>query len=299
MTRFEIKYDLMLKKDLFQLYEDKLINEFGLNLSNLSGYKKEIAPIVYTSILNKKITPKPRRVILSEEFSVPSEFEQDWQCLKSKIESGQDVSMYMSKGLKKWNKTDYLLFSCNVVHLHFRSDGNRGILNELVFGVVDGDNFYALSVGGHEDLYRPDELLNIAESNWPGELFRTRDTNKIPVPYDRELALDQEKQFNQFVPLGVLDGPQHTTICTLMESDGEIKNVPIKSFCAYENELLFLKNIENKLAEKHGADIRLKLEVDFVERKYKVKLLDVLSTPYKYSFSSWVSCSGIASEHHI
>lgn len=198
-----------------------------------------------------------------------------------------------------WNKVDYLLFSCGITHLHFKTRNGRGIGDGLIFCVVNDECIYILSCGVHHDLYRPDDLVNIAETNWPGEVFGDVDEISKVENYNKRQANDPSLQYNMLKPLNVLSGPRHTVTATLNESDGEINHVPMLAFCAYENELKYLEKIENDFTEKYGLAVKLKMNIDFSKRKYLIKTGFPFQLPYEIDFSSDTTCSGLVSDSFL
>lgn len=286
----------MLRKGLFKFYEEKIRVDFDINIEKLLDYKLELAPIIYISILNKKISNTPREIVESKEFIVPAKYSEAWGKICSLIKSGQDISHFMSKDVIDWRKADYLLFSCNVSHMHFTSKKGRGTNNELIFGVMTKDTFYALFVGGHNDLYKPGELINIAEKNWPDTLFNLAE-KKEGNYYTKRLANNPNEQFNLATPGGMLSGHQHTNLVNLNEYG--IKNVPLKYVIAYNNEVDYLNEIEECFASKYGADVNLKLSVDLGNKRYKIKLGKSFSIPTYKPFLNAISCSSIAAEHGL
>lgn len=293
-----VKYELVLRKELFKIYENKLIKEFNLEISEISNYKRELSPIIYVSLLNKKISPKPRIVIISKEFVVPSKYVNEWINIKSSIESGEDINKYLSKENISWQKVDYLLFSCNITHMHFASRKGGGINNELIFGVATDKEFYVLFVGGHDYLYKPDFLFDIAESNWPDKLFNKTESISSSI-YSERQANDPNMQFNLISPIGKLSGHQHTTLVRLQENDGFIQNVPLKSLIAYNNEVKYLNAVENELASTHGESIKLSLYIDFEKKCYRIKPGIPWSVPYERQFPQVITCSRITSDYGL
>ncbi|WP_222707649.1 hypothetical protein, partial [Vibrio parahaemolyticus] len=299
MVKRLYQQELMLRQDLFKFYEDKLINDFNLEISTISDYKREISPIIYMSLLNKRITTKPRSVIVSDRFTVPEKYKSAWDEICSMIESGQDVTKFLSKDVVNWRKADYLLFSCNIMHMHFTSKNGRGTNKELIFGLTTDDHFYALCVGDHNDLYNPELFYNIAESNWPDKLF-----SKLKEPlndgfYNKRLANNPNEHFNLYSPLGKLEGHQHTTLVELKEGDCVIKNVPLKALIAYNNEVEYLNGIENELAKKYGADVDISLEVNLKSKCYKIRIDRPFTIPCERGFFSGITCSKVASENGL
>lgn len=297
LSRRIYQMELMLRRELFAFYQNKIASDFDLDVESINDYKLELSPLIYASLLNKRVTPKPRAVLESHEFSVPEKYQKDWGQLKKLIKEGGDIKKYQSKDIDDWRKVDYLLFSCNITHIHFTSKNGKGTNRELVFGIVTNDEFYALYVGDHNDLYKPELFYEIAESNWPGRLFQSGQGKASRDNYTKRLANDPSHHHNLIKPIGTLQGHQHTTLVGI-ENDN-LKNISLKSLIAYNNEVDYLNDLEEKLCRKFGYDIPLKLEVDLMRKRYKIRIQRPFMLPMEKPFTEAISCSRLASESGI
>ncbi|MFT5716749.1 MAG: hypothetical protein ACI9T7_000927 [Oleiphilaceae bacterium] len=293
-----MKYsELMLRKHLFKLYEKRLVEELGLKPETIEGYSTDISPIVYLSILNKKVSKIPKKIYECSDFIVPEEHLENWAKLKRAIENGDDISSYTGKGTENWIKADFLLFSCNVYHLHITSRKGKASNKELVFGVFKKDKFYALYFGDHNDLFSAKMFVDIANKHWPNEIFNPVEKNGSNF-YTPKLASDPSSHFNLINPAGSLNGHQHSNLITMKDESGDIRNVPQHLLFQYNNEVNYLNNIENKLAGRIRADVNMSLTVDFEQRLYIIKVKGHY-TPYIYPFLESGTCSGTFSEKYL
>jgi hypothetical protein len=284
-----------LKRDYYNIFEQKLLDDFHLGTSEIQGYKNEISPLVYTSILNKLVKSIPRKIILSDRFQVPEHRVDDWLIIKSEIESGCNLKKYLSKDVLIWNKADFFLFTFGIYHMHLTSKNGVGTNKDLFYFVLKDDAIYIILCGDHNELYSPRELIEIAENNWPGKLFNLSEVKSHNYFYTKRLANDPDSHFNLINPAGMLDGVQHTVITGLAQDD--LRNIPCKTICCYNNEVKFLENLENDLVLKYGANIKLKLDIDFSNRLYVVRLGRSYSIPQYIPFLEEITCSSWVADH--
>ncbi len=291
--------ELQLKKDFLSIHESILLNQPGINKNTLAEHgTKELSPLILASLLNKKPTTRKRTVKQSTKFIIPEEHQGSWDALREKIELGKDFTSFLSRDIGDWIKADFLLFCSGVHHIHIATRRGVGTGKELIFGVFTDDTFYAILFGDHHDIYKPELLISTAEDNWPGILFRLSDKVYESGFYNKRIANDPKSHANIIKPAGYLDGHQHTSLITLSHNDKEIRNVPLSSFIAQENEMEFLRKIEDKLAKKHGPLTTLKLSIDFKRRKYEIKASGA-NQPYIYNFPKEITCSKIVAEKNI
>ncbi|OMO22527.1 hypothetical protein [Vibrio lentus] len=289
--------ELMLRKQLFEFYENKLIDDFGLSPESIAEYDKEISPIVYLSILNKKVASGAKKVITSPDFHVPDEYVENWNQLRSAIETGEDISQYMGRGTNDWLKADFLLFSCNIFHLHLTSRKGKSSNKELVFGVFTDDKFYALYFGDHNDVFSAKKFVDLAQKHWPNEILSFADEQGSDT-YNPRLALDPKSHFNLVKPAGSLNGHQHTVLTTMTNGSDQVRNVPLHLLIQYNNEVKYLNSIEDKLAGRIKADVEVSLTIDLVRQEYRIKAKGHY-VPYVYPFSKMVTCSKTLAEKYL
>jgi hypothetical protein len=261
---------VLLVEDYIKIYEQKLIAEFGLDLNAIEGSTKGIAPIVYASILNKKVSSRPRRVEMAAAFDVPPEYANIWNALRAKIERGDDLSAYLSKDHTNWSKADFLLYCSNIHHIHLTTRRGVGTNDELVYGVFKDNQFFAIHFGGHRDIYRIEDFYAIAEESWPGQLFKTAEDGAGSSFYERRMVTDPSRHMNLLKPAGHMAGHQRTHFISLKDGEVEIKNVAFEAWLGFDNEVAYLTGLEDRLFEKYGYLAQLKLHIDFKRQRYKV-----------------------------
>ncbi|MCD9537772.1 hypothetical protein GLP22_17940 [Photobacterium carnosum] len=284
-----------LKRDYYNIFEQRLRDDFQLETSSIQDYKNEISPIIYTSILNKLVKPKPRKIVLSDAFHVPENRLRDWDIVKREIESGANLEKFLSKDAVNWNKADFFLFTFGIYHMHLTSKNGVGTNKELLYFVLKEDVLYMILCGDHSELYSPAELIDIAENNWPKKLFNLSELKNNEYFYTKRLANDPDSHFNLINPAGRLAGVQHSLITSLPQD--ELKNVPYKTISSYNKEVEYLEKLENELVRKYGGDIELKLDIDFDKRQYIVRVLRDFSIPLYVPFLDESTCSSWLADH--
>ncbi|ROL66616.1 hypothetical protein [Pseudomonas vranovensis] len=284
---------LLLVESYIRFYEQKLIKEFGLDLEEIEGPVKGIAPIVYSSILNKKVSPRPRTIEIAKDFIVPEVHAHNWAKLREKIELGEDLSPFLSKDHIVWHKVDFLLACSNIYHIHLTTRRGGGTNKELIFGVFDDQKFYAITFGDHHSIYQIDDLYEKAESSWPGQLFRKAEAETDGGYFDKRMVNNPDHHMNLLKPAGKMSGHQRSHLITLFDGDAEIRNISFELWCAFDNEVEYLVKLEDKLATKHGYLADQNLKIDFGSRRYKVS---AGSKCYLFNFSQSLTISGVVAD---
>ncbi|EBC7384245.1 hypothetical protein C7K91_00100 [Salmonella enterica] len=283
--------DLMFEQQLFNIFEDKISDEFNINLKTINNYQPDISPIYYCCLLNKRVLHHKRKVLISDEFeSCDFSKSSEWLSLKAFIENAGDINSYMSKRINDWNSVDYLLNTCGVSHFHIRKNKDGGIGKELIFGIFTKDEFYAIMYGDHNNIYDHEMMVNVADRNWPGKLFRYSSEPDVGSGINRNdfklFANHPEIQFNLFNPSIIkdhngnrvcsLNNNQHTQLQDVLLNGVEYKSIPTKVYFAYCNELSFLEVEEEELRRKYRG-YKMKLGVDLHSMRYTVTMIPTAS----------------------
>ncbi|EPA97792.1 hypothetical protein [Pseudomonas sp. G5(2012)] len=276
-----------LQSSWFHWFRKKLITEFNLDIRKMKSYQPDIAPIIYCCMQHKRITPRNRTVLLSNEFK-NSKWASDeiWLSLQRKIESGEDINGYMSKRVNDWQSIDYLLYTCNISHFHLYKNQKGGIREELVFGVFTKDYFYTIIVGDHNDAYNADKLVSIAASSWPDlNIFKKSDPSTPakstfnPREFKR-VANNKNLQFNLINPtafidhegqLKELDNHQNTALTNVTLNNMDIGKIPLKVYFAYENEVKYLTDLDARLYGEYSAK-RMSLCINEKRGDYSIEI---------------------------
>lgn len=255
----------------FKFFEYKIFSEFNIKFSDLES-DFTLSPLVYTFLKYKQIIPKPRAVFEQPNLldNCNEKIKNKWLLLKKNIESGIDINPFMSKKNLQWKDMqkntiiDYLYITTSISHFHLRKNSKGGIGDELVFGIFHQDNFYALKIGNHSDLYNLESFKEILEENF--SRINVLDKINSSVELFKRLANDVNHQphfiYSQKIPeeydneLGLIN----------YNIDGNNYRVPIKVFSAYENEIRYIGKIESLPFSPVG----LKLEIDLENREYVI-----------------------------
>lgn len=162
--------------------ECDLVNDFRKFLYRRllkEGYTKDILSeqkdliIEYFKHERNKIVPCKRKVIYSQEFSSPREYQQAINEFVQKVEMGKDVSPYMSTNMRNLSNNDLLLNDWGIHHFHltrrFNADGTAKRSDYQIFAYVTHTTMYFLQVYPHNMpyVYSKQELLKIIYRNWP------------------------------------------------------------------------------------------------------------------------------------
>lgn len=276
--------EMVLTKQWFEYFANRILTEFDMDVTQIDDYQRDVAPLVYTALHNRRVLNKPRKVIPSI-FFMQGEWAKNerWLKLKATIESGGDINLYMSKSLKNWRSIDYLLYNYNISHFHLYKNKDGGIRHELVFGVFTDGEFYVLCVGDHNDIYKPDQLISLANESWKKNIFEYRDEldsySEFCSKTFKKQANSVKHRFNRIgnIPIknengeviAVVDNSNHTCLINFTLNDICYPEVPIKSYCAYVNEIDHIEKIEMSLVNSVNAD-QMRLEIIPESKEYLV-----------------------------
>ena len=276
-----------LQSGWFDIFRKKLMTEFGLDVKKIKNYQPDISPIVYCCLQHRRVTSRPRSVILSKKLQESSWANNaKWMSLQERIKKGDDINGYMSKKINDWQAVDYLLYTCNISHFHLYKNKDGGIREHLVFGVFTKDCFYALDIGEHNDLYRADYLVSIVSSNWPNlDIFKVKEAaGKTEAIFDtkefKRTANNPNLQYNIISPTYFidhngqrkeLDNHQNTALIGFELNGIDIGKIPVRVYCAYINEIKYLEKLDARLCASYRAK-RMSLEIDAKKKSYSIEV---------------------------
>lgn len=193
-----------------RLYKRKLEQEFGADYVSSLDVSERLFPLVYICLKHRRIPSLKRKVLVSKENEVKLSGNPKWKLLKSRIENGDDINNYVSKKTRKWYESDYLLYSCNIYHIHLRSSKAGGIGDELIYAIVRNDSLYIIKYGNHHDIFLPGDLIKECEKEWPGLHFEINVGEGESSTYSdhgffKQNATDPRLGFNLLKPAGFID----------------------------------------------------------------------------------------------
>lgn len=178
----------------------------SMKASNHAGYLVD-----YLNRRARLLPAHPRQIFFSKEFQSPSspKLKRGLNHLLRCVREGKDLSPFMSRGIdiKKGIKYDEMLNQWGIYHFHmsetFLKSGFVQGNNEILFAMVDDENFYCIQIGTHCS-FSDKRLLEIVYYNWPYLL------EPYMLPKGTHLATDitndmvkalHKKHVNTFTPL--------------------------------------------------------------------------------------------------
>lgn len=186
----------------FSLHEDWAaalkheIQSMGYVVDPKSDYRD--IPIIYFNLKKRRISSTPRKILISKEFSCPSEFLTNLDTLKQKVTRGDNLVPHQSTRLSDPNYDDALLNDWDIHHLHLginmRADGFVERTGPVLFARVTEEFFYLIDVmqhGGGNQPWIQKKLLEIVHANWPESISHRALKGIVSVefnPSDQEIG---------------------------------------------------------------------------------------------------------------
>jgi len=133
----------------------------------------------YLNFLKRKISPIPRIILKSQEFSCSDEMKPGLEIVERKILQGTDLTPHISKRIGDLDYDDALLNDWGIYHLHLgTSIDTSGFIartGPLLFARFDEANAYLINVMPHGS-WTNKEMVKVIYRNWPTtiESFRVR-----------------------------------------------------------------------------------------------------------------------------
>ncbi len=141
--------------------------------------------LLYYNLTNRIVEPRKRDVHKSSIFYCPSRFKNALRILEEKIENGEDINTYLSKGIRwvvdplprRIRHRDALLDSWGIKHIHLGTRIESGGFIErtgpVLFVKFDDKNAYFLLIKRHGgkgkrryDPWNDQFLIDILHENW-------------------------------------------------------------------------------------------------------------------------------------
>lgn len=163
----KVKHNLF--NDFYELLRGVLKNAYGFNDTTISSISDEDLPFAVIYFEEKKIIPSPRKVHESSAFFCPPDMLDGWKGLKLKIQSGDDLTPYLSKEIIKLNYQDKMLNEWGVYHFHLGTNMTKGFINRtgpLLFAFVKEQDLYAVNIYNHNG-WAEDTILQTVHDDWP------------------------------------------------------------------------------------------------------------------------------------
>lgn len=268
-----------------RLYKRKIESEFGTDFVNSLGVSGRIFPLVYICLKHRRIPPLKRNVFVASNIENDLLKNHRWAILRSRIESGADINNYISKKTRNWHDSDYLLYSCDIYHIHLRSSIKGGVGDDLVYAIVKNESLYVIHYGNHHDIFNPGKLIEACENEWPEMHFALETDNdhsstSIDNEFFKQNASDPRLGFNLLKPATFTDkvsgekkhisNHKNTAIISYECEDGVWK-LPLKCVLAFDHEEKLIHQCIRKIYSYYGTPPD-SLELDLKNRVYKFKV---------------------------
>jgi hypothetical protein len=140
----------------------------------------------YFNVLKRRISQLPRSVVVSAEFTCPSQHAAGVALISQKAKNGEDLTPHQSRGLLDLNFNDSLLNDWDIHHFHLGTASDQsGFIQRtgpLLFARVSDTYFYFIDVAHHGDWTRQ-RLVEIVHNNWPDSLSDHRIPGALGLEY--------------------------------------------------------------------------------------------------------------------
>lgn len=200
-------------------YNDALliVNNWAKNkfiTENIDYDESEEVPyfIQYLNYRSKLVIAKPRKVVLSKQFSISPENEKGFDILKEKLINGENVNAYLSKSSIIANSVDGMLDNFGIKHFHLGEMIENNFIKrtgEIALGVVtDSEVFFVVSKQhgkGHGDIWYEKDVLEIIHKENPKLIEHCKVKYAIdisPVVSDtKDIKSDRNSNVNSAISL--------------------------------------------------------------------------------------------------
>ena len=163
--------DIDLCRDFSDYCRDR-VHAMGYELTD--GVDDHKAVRMYLGICRRFIPSCPRRVLKSSTSCCPPQNLQALTNIESVVQSGGDLTPYLSTKIKRPLYNDDLLNHWGIHHLHLgvelESDGFVQRTEQILFCRFDNSNAYFISIEPHQGAWTRQALVRILHANWPKSL---------------------------------------------------------------------------------------------------------------------------------
>jgi len=258
--------------------------------------------LLYYNLINRLVEPRPRAVYKSNIFYCPSKFINVLENIKEKIENGEDITPYLSRGVqwvddKNLNRNshrDALLVVWGIHHIHLRaqieSNGFVKRSGPILFVKFENDNAYFILIKRHNgkgrrryDPWNNQFLINIIHENWVKSIANHESKMEIIRATDDEIK--QWKKGNINVPATSKDGTTYLNLGGGVALSGDnIQNVRV-CYHIFDYIDVVEKCLKDNISEliellhQYGKDIKLPLDFqlisfEIIELKLRLEVLE-------------------------
>lgn len=169
-----IAIDIDLPRDLGVIYRDRIV-QLGYDAKGLGDSRKMVR--TYFSVCRRLVSLQPRKVLKAKEFQCPPKHIQGLAKIESMIQSGGDLTPFLSVEIRHRDFQDKLLLHWGIHHLHLgakmRSDGFVKRTDDLLYCRFDKDYAYFINVLPH-GFWTEQNLISILHENWSDSIKHFR-----------------------------------------------------------------------------------------------------------------------------
>lgn len=158
------------KADWHDTLKEIMSKEWGMDTTGLTTD----VPVHYFNAAQRRISARPRTLLVSDTFECPAEHQAGWDLIQQKVKDGEDLTPHLSKLINNPEDTDPMLNDWGVYHLHLGTDIQNGFARRtgpLLFARVTDEHFYAVDVYSH-GAWTESEVVETVHRNWPESVAR-------------------------------------------------------------------------------------------------------------------------------
>lgn len=220
------------------LFAQKKAKTLGLNLDPLASAYMQLS-----NYLSKIIKAVPRKVVESKNFVIPDVHLAGYEKLVKKIENGEDINMYLSKGVDNTMFSDRFLDDYGCVHFHLGNNIEGKYINRtgpIALAFVTHDEIFFIETKlhgrGHPYTWTDKSVLEILHKERPKLIER----NKVSILKDISPVISEAKDIKDLRITG------HSFGVTL--EDGSVYmpsksgQVTVQSSNKYKNTMLAVEH---------------------------------------------------------
>jgi hypothetical protein len=274
----------------------KAIQSFGYVVApNLDD--RDIS-ITYFNLQRRRISSRPRKLLISKEFSCPPVNSAGLELIKEKGTKGEDLIPHQSTRLLDPIFDDDLLNDWDIHHLHLgmtiQPNGFVERTGPVLFARVTNDSIFLIDVMVHGRGHQPwikKKLIEIIHTNWPDSIehLKLKGIHSVEFnPSDENIGELREGNVN--VILQMADGTIYPPLGGgFMTSGVSAEAVHTSNYYVHlirNVEKYVTDNLENlvKDAEKDGVIIGPKLHFNLIELRNDSVSIGERNSRYVFKF---------------
>jgi hypothetical protein len=194
------------------LYEDwsiYLAKKLCDNGIKLSEKEKKGAAFYYFDFLRRKVAIQKRKIHVPSDFKCPIELLIGWNNLKERIELGEDINPYLSKGSERADAIDKMFNQWDVKHFHIGKKIENKFCERtgaLIFAIVKEQDFYVIGLYQHGD-WTQKSIIEQIHYFYPFVIERYKVTSMFNISgTGSQDEIDMSRRLNVISPVKLSDG---------------------------------------------------------------------------------------------